>query len=230
MHVLNAARRASVRKIVLRSTTQLYGAHPGNPNFLTESHPLRARKSEPFFADKIQVEADVLAYAESGKGRVVTVLRMAPLLGPNVQTFMTRYLTRRIVPTLLGFDPLMQFLHEADAVAALKLAIDRDTPGVFNVAGRGVLPLSTVVKLAGRFALPLPRSVAAPLVGTLWVAQLAEAPSSFLDYLQYLCVADGELATRVLGFLPAYTTREAVLDFASAQHLRDARLLSETTA
>jgi len=230
MHVLNAARRARVRKIVLRSTTLLYGAHPTNPNFLTESHPLRARKGEPFFADKMQIESDVLAYADPQEGRVVTVLRTAPVLGPTVQSFLTRYLSRRLVPTLLGFDPLLQFLHEADAVAAVKLAIDRDTPGVFNVVGDGVLPLSTVVKLAGRLALPLPRTLATALIGTLWVAQLAEAPPSLLDYLQYLCVADGDRARRVLGFSPAYTTREAVLDFASAQHLRDARLLSEHAA
>jgi UDP-glucose 4-epimerase len=230
MHVLNAARRANVRKVVLRSTTQLYGAHPSNPNFLTEAHPLRARRSEPFFADKLQVEADVLGYADADRGRLVTVLRLAPLLGPTVQSFLTRYLSRRAVPTLLGFDPLLQFLHESDAVAAVKLAIDRDAPGIFNVVGEGVLPLSTVVKLSGRLAVPVPRAVAAAVTGTLWVAQLAEAPPSFLDYLQHVCVADGERARRVLGFSPVYTTREAVLDFASAQHLRDARLLSEHAA
>jgi UDP-glucose 4-epimerase len=228
MHVLNASRRTHVRKIVMRSHTLLYGAHPTNPNYLTEARPLRARKSEPFFVDKIEAESEALQYGTSDDERIVTVLRTAPILGPTVRNFVTRYLSRRIVPTILGFDPLMQFLHEADAVAAFKLAIDRDTPGCFNIVGDGVLPLSTVVKLAGRVALPLPRSIANGMVSALWIAQLSEAPSALLDYLQYLCVADGERAKRDMGFLPVYTTREAVLDFASAQHLRDARLLSET--
>lgn len=227
MHLMNAARRANVRKIVMRSHTMLYGAHPTNPNYLTEAHPLRARRGEPFFMDKIAAERDVLEYAQDGQ-HVVTILRTAPILGPTVQSFVTRYLGRRLVPTILGFDPLWQFLHEADAVAAFKLAVDRDTPGIFNIVGDGVLPISTVAKLAGRAAIPLPRSVANTLVGALWIAQMAEAPPALLDYLQYLCVADGELARRKMGFAPAYTTREAVLDFASAQHLRDARLLSET--
>jgi UDP-glucose 4-epimerase len=227
MHVLNASRRANVRKIVMRSHTLLYGAHPTNPNYLSESHPLRARPSEPFLADKIEAEQSVLRYADAGKGRIVTVLRTAPVLGPTVQSYLTRYLGRRVVPTILGFDPLWQLLHEADAVAAFKLAIDRDAPGVFNVVGDGVLPLSTIIKLAGRIALPVPRFVANPLVAILWIGQLTESPATLLDYLQYLCAADGERAKRVLGFSPAYTTREALLDFASAQHLRDARLLSE---
>jgi UDP-glucose 4-epimerase len=228
MHVLNAARRTNVRKLVVRSHTWLYGAHPTNPNYLTESHPLRARRAEPFFADKIDAESEALKYADPERGRVVTVLRTAPILGPTVRGYLAQYLSRRLVPTILGFDPLWQLLHEADAVAAFKLAVDRDAPGVFNIVGDGVLPFSTVVKLAGRVAVPVPRSVAKTLVGALWLTQVAEAPPTMLDYLQYLCVADGERARRDMGFAPAYTTREALLDFASAQHLRDARLLSES--
>jgi UDP-glucose 4-epimerase len=229
MHLLNAARRTGVRKIVMHSQTLLYGAHPTNPNYLTERHPLRARKSETFFADRIAAEVDVLKYAADG-ARIATVLRTAPILGPNVHSYLTRYLSRRVVPTILGFDPLWQLLHESDAVAAFKVAIDRDAPGVFNIVGDGVLPLSTLVKLAGRLAAPLPRSLANPLVSALWLGQLAEAPPSLLDYLQYLCVADGEKARRELGFRPVYTTREALLDFASAQHLRDARVLAEAAS
>jgi UDP-glucose 4-epimerase len=230
MHVLNAARRANIRKIVMRSHTLLYGAYPTNPNYLTERHPLRARRAEPFFTDKIAAESDALGYAEHGKDRIVTVLRTAPILGPTVRSYLARYLSQRIVPTILGFDPLWQFLHEADAVAAFKLALDRDAPGIFNIVGDGVLPLSTVVKLSGRLALPVPRTVANAVLGALWLAQVAGAPATLLDYLQYLCVADGDRAKREMGFAPAYTTRETLLDFASAQHLRDARLLAENAA
>jgi UDP-glucose 4-epimerase len=230
MHLLNAARQAAVRKLVMRSHTLLYGAHPTNPNYLTEAHPLRARRSEPFLADKIEAEDEARAYAEESKDRTVTILRMAPVLGPTVRGYVGRYLSRRVVPTILGFDPLWQLLHEADAVAALKLAMDRDAPGVFNIVGEGVLPLSSVVKLAGRVALPMPRSAANTLLSTLWFAQVAEAPPTLLDYLQYLCVADGDRARRHLGFAPAYTTRETLLDFAGAQHLRDARVLTEAAS
>ncbi len=229
MHALNACRRARVRKLVLWSQTLLYGAHPTNPNFLTEEHPLRARRRESFFADKIEAEHDVRRFGMPGKGRTVTVLRTAAIVGPTVHNFLTRYLSHRLVPTVMGFDPLWQFLHEADAVAAFKLAVDRDVSGTFNIVGDGVLPLSTVIKLAGRIAAPLPRPLANSAIGALWVAQLAEAPPAFLDYLQYLCVADGARALEVLGFAPAYTSREALVEYANAQHLRDAKLLSETS-
>ena len=118
----------------------------------------------------------------------------------------------------------------ADAVAAFKIAVDRDVPGIFNISGDGVLPLSTVIRAAGRTPLPVPRSLANTVVGALWFAQVAEAPPAFFDYLQYVCVADGERAKKTLGFRPLYTSREALIDYAGAQHLRDVKLLSETPA
>jgi UDP-glucose 4-epimerase len=62
------------------------------------------------------------------------------------------------------------------------------------------------------------------------VAQLVQAPPTFLKYLRFLCVADGQKAREALGSTPAFTSREALLDFVSAQRLRDVKLLAETAA
>lgn len=228
MQVLVAVRQAQVRKFIMASSTLLYGAHPSNPNFLSEGHPLRASSREPFFADKIQAEHEAQRFAERAPGSIVTVLRSAPIVGPTVKSFLTRYLARRVVPTMMGFDPLLQFVHEVDAIGAFKLAIDRDVPGTYNIVGEGVLPLSTVIKLAGRVALPIPHPMAESIGAALWLAQLAEAPPSFTKYLRFLCVADGAKAREKMGFRAAYTTREALVDFVSAQRLRDVKLLQES--
>lgn len=230
MRVLTACRSARVRKLVQWSTTLLYGALPTNPNFLSERHPLRARRNDPFFADKVAAESEALRFGARGGGGIVTILRTAPILGPTVSNYLTRYLSQKVVPTMMGFDPLMQFLHEVDAIASFKRAIDRDVPGVFNIVGDGVLPLSTIVKLAGRLALPVPHPLAKPMLQAAWVAHLSDAPSSFVDYLRFLCVADGDKAARELGFRASYSSREALLDFASAQRLRDVKLLDEREA
>lgn len=227
MHLLNGARQVSLRKVVLWSQTFLYGANPANPNFLTERHPLRASKNEPFFADKIAAEQQLGSFAAKSKGTIVTVLRTAPIVGPTVHNLITRYLSQRTVMTLMGFDPLWQFVHEVDALAAFKLAVDGDFPGTFNIVGDGVLPLSTCLRLASRTAIPVFHPLAEPLVGALWAAQLTPAPPSFLRYLRYVCVADGAKAARVMGFRPSYTTREALLDYVNSQRLRDVKLLLE---
>jgi UDP-glucose 4-epimerase len=230
LHVLNACRERPVQKLVLGSSSALYGPHFDNPNFLVESHPLRGLAGVPFLNDKIDAERQVEAYARDHRDASVSVLRFAPLLGPTVDTYVTRWLTQGVVPTLLGYDPLIQFVHEVDALAALKLTLDREVSGVFNIVGDGVLPMSTVVKLLGQRTVPLPHFVAEGVLDLLWKTGAARVPAPMLRFLRYLCVADGERAKRVLGFLPGYTTREAVLELGATLRLREARLLTESYA
>lgn len=230
MHVLNACRRTRVHKLILWSQTFLYGASPKNPCFLEEHKPLCARTTEAYFRDKMQAERDVLEFGRPGRGRSATILRTAPIVGPHVDNYVTRYFKQAWVPTILGFDPLWQFLHESDAIAAFKRAIDADASGIFNISGSGVLPLGKAIRLVGRKKLPLTRPIADLTVGALWVARSAPLPAAFLDYIQYACVGDSERARQTLGFVPLYSSREAIIDFGAAQNLRDVKLLSETPA
>jgi UDP-glucose 4-epimerase len=223
MHVVRAAREAGTPRLVLASSTTLYGPHPKNPNFLTEQAPLRGIKGCRFLADKIEAEREVGKL----KGTQVVILRLAPVLGPSARGWVPRWLSRRAVPTLLGYDPLVQLLHELDAVRALELALHTTGSGVFNVVGQGVLPLSTVVKLAGRVAVPVPEPLLRFGTAALFTAGLGEAPPFFLAFLRHLCVADGTRAATELGYVPFYTCKEAALDFGGALRLRDARLLRE---
>ena len=147
-----------------------------------------------------------------------------------MRNYVSRYLAAPARAHHDGLRPARAIPPRGRRDGAFKLAIFRDVPGTFNIVGDGVLPLSTVIKLAGRAAVPIPHPIAAPVVSALWVAQFSEAPPGFLDYLQYFCIADGEKAAREMGFQPAYTTREALIDFTSAQRLRDAKLLNESTA
>ncbi len=238
MHVLNACRESPIERFVVASQTLLYGAHASNPGFLTEQAPLRGlrggrgtffgRAECSFLADKIDAEREVQRFREECPKTSVAVLRYAPVLGPSVRTWATRWLSRRIVPTLMGFDPLVQFIHEMDAVSALVLALDPSrwkAQGVFNIVGQGVLPISMVVKLAGRAGLPIPGPLLRRSAELLWMAGMNEAPAAFVEFLHHVCVADGARAQRELGFVPAFSTKEAVLDFGGALRLREARLL-----
>lgn len=222
--VFMGARKAGLKKVVMASQTMLYGARPENPSHIRETAELRP-PDDPFFTDKVAAEAEAARFAESVADATVTVLRLAPLLGPTVDGWLSRIFSLPAVPTLLGFDPLVQLLHEVDALAALKLATDNDARGVFNVVGDGVLPLSRLVRLLGKPRLPLPARAAKAALDALWLTSLGAVPTAFLPYLRYVCVADGEKARTVLGFRPTHSVREAVLDFASADRLRQADLL-----
>jgi UDP-glucose 4-epimerase len=216
LQLLGAASAARVPALILASTTALYGAHPDNPNYLAENRPLRPPGQSRFLADKLEVERQFDSFAQQHPRCRVCTLRFAPLLGPSVKNPATRLLARRIVPTLLGYDPLMQFLHEDDALEALALATSLRPAGPLNIAPRGVLPLSSVLLLLGRTSLPLPTLAAESAMRTLWSGMGVGTPPSWLDYLRFLWVADGSRSEDVLGLRYQFTTRQTVLAFGRA--------------
>lgn len=224
MYVCNACAGAGIKKYILASTTDVYGAFPDNPNFLTEEHPTRGGIKNRFLADKIDAERSALKLAKKHPDTTVTILRACHILGPTIGSFKTRYLARPVILTILGYDPLVQFIHETDVVRAFMIALEKDTPGVFNIVGPGVLPLSRVIKIAGKLQIPVPGFVMKNLAQFLWYADMSPAPSSYLNFLKYLCIADGEKARRVMGFVPKYSTREALLSFVGAERLREVDL------
>lgn len=213
MHVLNACAETRIRKLVLSSTTLVYGARPLNPNFLSESHELKGHPRSRFITDKVSAEKQVRRYRQENPDTLVTVLRVAPTLGPTVNNFVTRFFSRPVCPMLMGYDPLMQFIHEQDAIDAFKIAIDGEFPGEFNIVGDGVLPYSTILAMMGKFPVPLPHFLAYPLSNALWMTQVFDSPPNMLDFVRYLCVADGQKARDVLQFQPRYDIKATIHDF-----------------
>jgi UDP-glucose 4-epimerase len=213
VHVLNAAAEVGVHKLVVWSLTAVYGASPDNPTYLTEGQPLKGQPKSRSITDRVNAELEVRRFRAEHSEMIVTVLRTAHVLGPTIQNFISRFFRSPIAPTLMGYDPLMQLLHEDDAVDAFKLAVDDDHAGEFNIAGEGVLPYSTLLALLGRVPAPVPWFLATPLAHALWMTQAMETPPGYVDFLRYGCVADGSRARRELGFLPRYDIRATINDF-----------------
>ena len=149
----------------------------------------------------------------------VSVLRPCWIMGPSYWDHVVRMFARPVVTTLLGYDPLLQFLHEEDCLRAFTAATLGRHPGVFNLAGRGVLPLSTVIALAGKRSLPMPVPLFYRMLHYPAQGQTGDPPAGFYDYLRYLWVADGERGWQAFGE-PLYTTREAWISFVSSRRLR----------
>jgi len=215
MHVLNACAGVAVRRVVMVSTTLVYGAHPKNPNFLTEDMELRGQTANAgrFIGDKVRAERQLQRFAKEHPAIETCCLRFAPILGPTVSNMYTRFLTRSVAPVMMGHDPLMQFVHEQDAAWALYTAVRAHATGAFNIVGKGVLPYTTVLALLGRVPVSMPQLVARQLTKVLWATQLVGSPPSFLDFLLYPCVADGARARRELGFSPRLSIKRTILDF-----------------
>src|SRR5690606_33959351 len=162
--------------------------HPDNPQWLDEDAPLRADPSHAFLADKVAVEREVAAL-RARTGLPVAMLRLAPTVG-DARALMARVLASPVVPAVLGTDPLVQLLDLDDLVDAVRLAALEGRDGTFNVAGEGVLPLSTVVKLSGRVRARLLEPVLRLALQSLWVIGAGAVPGAHVAYLRDTCVGD----------------------------------------
>jgi UDP-glucose 4-epimerase len=219
LHLLNACTEAGVGRLVLASSTMVYGPRPDNPNFLTEDHPLRGHPDAHNVQNRVEVEQLVAAWRVRHPGVEVSVLRPCWIAGPGYEDAVTRYFARSVVPTLLGYDPLIQLVHEEDCLQAFETALLDGRPGTFNVVGRGVVPLSTLLRTAGKQPLPIPAPLLYRLGSYPSQAQTGDPPAGFYDYLRYLWVADGERGFAAFGE-PEYTTLEAWMSFISSRRMR----------
>ena len=225
-----AAAAAGVEHVVLRSFTALYGASGQNPAFLTEERPLQPDPSLAWARDKLEAEQHGASFARRYPDMKVTVLRFAPLLGPRVRTFYTEIFDRRVVPVVMGYDPLLQLLHPDDAVAAAEAALDRAPRGAINVVPKSPIPLLTAVHLAGKIPVPIPHPLAYTFGDLMWATGLNGAPGAFAHYARFGFVADGERAERELGFVPRHSSRESVLAYVAYRRPRLAASRAEARA
>jgi UDP-glucose 4-epimerase len=222
LSLLAASAAAGVRRVVVRSFTAVYGARGQNPCFLTEDHPLQPNPALAWVRDKLEAEQHASAFARRYAEMSVTVLRFAPLFGPGVRTFYTRIFDHRVVPLLMGYDPLVQLLHPDDAVAAFLAAIDAAPGGAYNVVPSRPLPLLTAYHLAAKVPVFVPHPVAYAGADLLWAAGLGAAPGAFVDYARYPVVADGEKVRERIGFVPRHSSRDALSAYLKYRHPRAA--------
>ncbi len=171
MQLLAACQRApGLRKLIVRSSTAAYGASFRDPAVFTEDTEPRAVPRGGFARDILDIEGYVRGFRRRRPEVTATVLRFAPFIGSTAATTLTRYFAQPVVPTVLGRDPRLQFLHIDDALEVLHRSVVEEHPGTYNVAGSGVLTLSQAIRRAGRIAVPVLEpglSGAAGFAGTL---------------------------------------------------------------
>lgn len=219
MQLLAACQRAqTVRHLVVKSTAAVYGAGPKDPALLTEELTPRNPPTSGWAKDTAEVEEYVRDFARRRPDVRVCTFRFANIVGPGMRTGMTSYLTMPVVPTVFGFDPRLQFVHEDDAIEVTRRATLQRTSGTFNVAGEGVVLLSQALRRLGRPMLPVPSTVFPTVGRTLARGAWADFSRDQVRYLTYGRVLDTSALDRELGYQMEYSSRAALGSFVEAVH------------
>jgi len=198
-------RGAKPCRVVVLSSTAVYGVSQASPILRIETddlEPLSRQGSDEHTRWVAGLREREDAYRELGResGWRVLCLRAAAVVGGPVRSEVADYLDAAMPVRVAGFDPPIQLLHYSDMLDAIERGVAEDVTGTLNVVGRGVVLLSRLVALCGRFAVPLPETVAR------WLAPAVLGS----DALKWRCVADGRRAEQVLGFRARFSAEEAL--------------------
>jgi UDP-glucose 4-epimerase len=216
MQLLAACQRAPrLHKLVVRSSAAAYGASFRDPAVFTEDTEPREVPRGGFARDILDIESYVRSFRRRRPEVTATVLRFVPLIGSSADTTLTRYLAQPVVPTVLGRDPRLQFVHVDDALDVLHRSVVEDHPGTYNVAGPGVLTLSQAIRRAGR--VPLPVAEPGLSAAAAFARALRRRGFGFdqVDLFVHGRVIDTTRLTKEYGVTPR-TTAEAFEDFLRA--------------
>jgi UDP-glucose 4-epimerase len=199
-----------VPKLVVLSSANVYGPQPSNPQFLSEEAPLLGGQNFSDIRDLVEVDMLAQSFFWKLPETETVILRPVHILG-TVHNAPSNFLRLNPVLTVMGFDPMVQVIHESDVVHAIQLALRPGIRGIFNVAGPDPVPLSRVVRVLGRQRVSVPYSLARVALRRMWALRLTTFPPPELDHIRYVCMVDDRRARQVLGFTPRRSLEQTVL-------------------
>ena len=220
MQLFAACQKApSVRRVVLKSTSEVYGSSAHDPVMFTEDSSSRRLFRQGFPKDSLDIEGYARGLGRRRTDVAVTILRLANMIGPAMDTTLSRYLAGPLVPTVIGQDARLQLLHEQDALGALERAAMAGRAGTFNVGASGIIMLSQAIRRAGRIPFPIPGVTLWALDSLRRANRYSEINREQLDYLSYGRVMDTTRMREDLGYQPRWTTAEAFDDYVRGRAL-----------
>jgi UDP-glucose 4-epimerase len=201
--VLEYVEAYKIPKLVLLSSANVYGPRPDNPQLIREDAPLLGAGPFSDIRDLVELDMLVSAFFWRNPGTETVILRPAHILG-TVKNAPSNYLRLDVVPTLLGFDPMMQVVHQRDVLSAIERALVPSVRGTFNIGGPEPLPLSKAISILGRKIVAVPHTLAKAAVKNLFRFRLTSFPAPELDFIRYVCMVDDRKARSELGYSPAH--------------------------
>jgi UDP-glucose 4-epimerase len=217
LQLLTACERTgTLTALVVRGSAAIYGCEGAAPLFFKEEMARRYPLKTRFQRDVGELENYFDNFARRHPEVTCCMLRYQPEIGPDLETPLVRYLSLPVVPTQLGFDPRLQFVHSADATGALEAAVRHPVRGAVNVAPSGSISLSHILRLAGKPSAPIPHPLFGPALTQL--GRRLGLGGTYSDGVRMLRFGRGVDNSRLraeVGYEPRFDAAGAVRDLVS---------------
>lgn len=215
--LLGYASAYGVKKLVLLSSGDVYGPSPTNSHFIVEDAPLMASQRFPEIRTLVAVDRAVQSFFWRHHDIETVILRPAHIVGPHVRNAPSKYFRLRVIPTLMGFDPMVQLIHEDDLLRYIAHSVEPGIRGVFNLAGTDPVPLSRVLSILGKATIPVPHPMFTGFLERAWKYRLTSFPAPELDHIRFNTVLDTTRAEEAFPLRPERSLYEILEPFRAEQ-------------
>ncbi len=215
--LLKYASKYGVEKVIVLSSGDVYGPSPTNSHYIDEDAPLMASQRFPEIRTLVAVDRCVQNFFWRHPHIETVILRPAHVVGPHVRNAPSKYFRLKVIPTLMGFDPMVQLTHEDDVLAATETCLQEGIRGVFNLASITPVPLSRILKVLGKPVLPIPHPLFELGLEKAWKYKLTSFPAPELDHIRFNTVLDTTRAEQML-HIPLTRNLEEILEPFSTEH------------
>jgi UDP-glucose 4-epimerase len=211
-NVLSAAKRNKVKKVIVLTSASAYGAHPDNPLFMKEDHPIRGDLNYGFWysEDKAVQDRITQTFAKENPEISVFIVRPVIVFGENVNNFIAQGFFNPPAVSILAKNIPFQFIHEIDVARAIVLMAESDLQGPFNLSGDGVVTLKRAAEIMKKPCFKIPGPLQVPMVNLMKRFGILDRnlPNAVLDFFRYPWVLDTTRAREELNFSTHLSSEE----------------------
>jgi len=216
-NVLDACVAAGAGKIVVTSSGAAYGYHADNPEWLSETDPVRGNEEFAYSHHKRLVEEMLADYRVKQPQLRQVIFRVGTILGETTRNQITALFERSRLLAIRGSKSPFVFIWDEDVVGAIEHAIDTDRAGIYNVAGDGALSIQEIAARLGKRCLTLPPGLLRGVLAVLHPLGLSQYGPEQVNFLRYRPVLDNRRLKEEFGYVPEMTSAE-VFDFYCRAH------------
>lgn len=208
--VLEFAAAYGAKRVIVVTSSYVYGALAENPFYMDEETALNVSRHYPEIRDLAEVDSLATNFLWRYPEIATAVLRPVSTLGPRSRSSISKYLKLGFSPMVMGFDPLMQFIHEEDVAEAVVRTLAGGLRGVFNVVGPGAVPISVAIRESGGTAVAVPETTTRLFLERLFQWGLFPFPADAVDFIKFPCTIDGRRFREATGFQPTHGLTETL--------------------
>ena len=207
-NVLEACIAAGVEHITVTSSGAAYGYHADNPQWLSESDPLRGNEHFAYSYHKRLVEELLADYRQQQPQLQQLILRPGTILGATTRNQITNLFEQKRLLQVKGAKSPFVFIWDEDVVEIILQGVTQSKSGQFNLAGDGALSLCDIAKRLNKPLLPIPAWLLKLGLTLGHALKLTRYSAQQLDFLRYRPVLDNRALKEDFGFKPAKTSAE----------------------